>query len=451
MDLAHFRCTTTVALMGLLAGAAAPAMAQLSNGSFETPAAMQDPFMRPAFADWTEFGNSTLPNPNISQGAAIDGDLVQTGDFNAVVFGGFNSPFNASVLLQPLPVPVQVDDVIDASIWAGQLAADPLILGNFMVMNVEFRDASNSFIEFVSVTIVDEFSATDSLIEYPTQAIAPDGATQCQVAFVFVQEDPILGTGSAHIDDASLELTGVDSSFQNASFETEAGNCCVTRAMSQWAEIGRSTMSNNIQRSGELVRTGLVSAFMFGQFPGPNVFNTTAIYQSQPCQEGDQVDAEVWAAHFAGDPLMAGNIGFVNLEFYDASDMLIGSVVANEFFDEMQPTNTWVLGQTSAVAPAGAARVRMVCGLNQPNDGAGGIYFDDAVFAVTPGAPACCVGNGGKESPGQVNFADITAVLGNWLVDYGAGNTGPGDSNCDGLVNFADVTATLGNWLNACP
>ncbi len=66
-------------------------------------------------------------------------------------------------------------------------------------------------------------------------------------------------------------------------------------------------------------------------------------------------------------------------------------------------------------------------------------------------APACCVGNGAKESPGQVNFGDITAVLGNFNNNYGAGNTGPGDSNCDGVVNFGDITSTLGNWLNACP
>jgi len=65
-------------------------------------------------------------------------------------------------------------------------------------------------------------------------------------------------------------------------------------------------------------------------------------------------------------------------------------------------------------------------------------------------APACCIGNGAKESPGQVNFADITAVLNNWLADYSP-NTGPGDSNCDGLVNFQDITATLNNWLNPCP
>lgn len=50
----------------------------------------------------------------------------------------------------------------------------------------------------------------------------------------------------------------------------------------------------------------------------------------------------------------------------------------------------------------------------------------------------------------NVNFADVTAVLGNWLTFYGAGDTGPGDANCDSNVNFGDVTAVLGNWLKNC-
>ncbi len=66
-------------------------------------------------------------------------------------------------------------------------------------------------------------------------------------------------------------------------------------------------------------------------------------------------------------------------------------------------------------------------------------------------APACCLGNASKDSPGDVNFSDVTSVLASWLTDYGAGNTGPGDADCDGLVNFTDITVVLGNWLNACP
>jgi hypothetical protein len=48
-----------------------------------------------------------------------------------------------------------------------------------------------------------------------------------------------------------------------------------------------------------------------------------------------------------------------------------------------------------------------------------------------------------------VNFADVTAVLGNFGADYGTG-TGPGDANGDGVVNFADITAVLGNFGSAC-
>ena len=29
--------------------------------------------------------------------------------------------------------------------------------------------------------------------------------------------------------------------------------------------------------------------------------------------------------------------------------------------------------------------------------------------------------------------------------------TGPGDANGDGVVNFADITAVLANWLLVCP
>lgn len=58
-----------------------------------------------------------------------------------------------------------------------------------------------------------------------------------------------------------------------------------------------------------------------------------------------------------------------------------------------------------------------------------------------------CLGNANADD--EVNFGDITAVLGNWLADYRPG-TGPGDANGDGLVNFGDITGSLGNWLSTC-
>lgn len=80
------------------------------------------------------------------------------------------------------------------------------------------------------------------------------------------------------------------------------------------------------------------------------------------------------------------------------------------------------------------------------------VYEPNAVVlvvdAVNP-APTCCPGNANRIAPGQVDFADITAVLGRWL-DPGDGSD-VGDANCDGIVNFADITEVLANWLNLCP
>lgn len=64
--------------------------------------------------------------------------------------------------------------------------------------------------------------------------------------------------------------------------------------------------------------------------------------------------------------------------------------------------------------------------------------------------PVCCVGNADKVAPGQVTFADITAVLVNFFSVPNPNGTSVGDADCNGLINFADVTAVLVNWLNIC-
>lgn len=59
-------------------------------------------------------------------------------------------------------------------------------------------------------------------------------------------------------------------------------------------------------------------------------------------------------------------------------------------------------------------------------------------------APAFCPGD--ADGNGTVNFADITAVLGNF------GLAGPvGDADNNGSVNFADITAVLANFGVPCP
>ncbi len=59
-------------------------------------------------------------------------------------------------------------------------------------------------------------------------------------------------------------------------------------------------------------------------------------------------------------------------------------------------------------------------------------------------APPDCLGDANGDN--VVNFADITAVLSNWL-DFGAA----GDVNNDWIVNFLDITIVLANWNTTCP
>ncbi len=65
-----------------------------------------------------------------------------------------------------------------------------------------------------------------------------------------------------------------------------------------------------------------------------------------------------------------------------------------------------------------------------------------------PGVFCPCVGDANGDL--EVNFADVTTILMEWLNFYGVGQSGPGDANCNSFVSFADVTSALDNWLKVC-
>lgn len=72
------------------------------------------------------------------------------------------------------------------------------------------------------------------------------------------------------------------------------------------------------------------------------------------------------------------------------------------------------------------------------------------VFLRDRAIAPCCPGNADKQ-PGQVDFADITAVLFNYFGIAHPNGSSVGDANCDGFINFADITSVLGNFLLVCP
>jgi hypothetical protein len=75
-----------------------------------------------------------------------------------------------------------------------------------------------------------------------------------------------------------------------------------------------------------------------------------------------------------------------------------------------------------------------------------GRFEFEFVLSLAP-PPGDCPGD--ADSSGGVNFADITAVLGNFGTS-GAPGTFAGDADGNGTVNFGDITSVLGNFGTSC-
>ncbi len=168
---------------------------------------------------------------------------------------------------------------------------------------------------------------------------------------------------------------------------------------------------------------------------------------------GDHLTGFIWGENVGWINTGNGGGPYANTDNTDFGVNILGTGFCEGF--AWGENIGWInFGTEPFVGGMGGARFDSIAGRFRGyawGENVGWINLDDANVFVGVNAPACCPGNAAKESPGQVNFADITSVLMFWLTDYGAGNTGPGDSNCDGVVNFGDITSTLMFWLDSCP
>lgn len=107
-------------------------------------------------------------------------------------------------------------------------------------------------------------------------------------------------------------------------------------------------------------------------------------------------------------------------------------------------------GEVFRVVPAGGF---VDCNANNVADAseiASGLLVDDDGDGIANSCEPC---EGDADGNGEINFADLTSVLSNWLADYIASGegSGPGDASGDGVVNFVDITTVLSRWQGACP
>jgi hypothetical protein len=322
---------------------------------------------------------------------------------------------------------------------------------------VQFLASNNDVLEVWTVRGLDASSPqsnamTTTWLPGNIAATAPDEATKARVIPILLQ--PAFDAGAVYIDDVSLSNAGTtNTGMINPGFEF-SGGFQTASGIRSWSQFPR--FAGGIFTNSTLPRTGGFAGFMFGQFSGADNFN--GVYQIFDATPGQLVDAEVFMTHLNTDPITGGNYGFLNLEFYTASNVLIEPIISNIALTPADPasppisvTNPVPLYkqvQTSAIVPAGAARVRMVVGMFQQGANGGGIHFDDASITIAAAPPAFCLGN--ADGMGGVNFDDITTILGNFGSSYEPGSAGLGDANNDGSVNFDDITTVLGNFGNPC-
>ena len=148
----------------------------VTNDSFESGAGV--------IAGWNSFNNAVRTTNGPRTGAA---NLTFTSGTNSGVFQSF---------------PALPGSVWQASVWAlNSSSSSPMQLPDFVVLNVEWRDAVDNLLSFDSALVADGFTALDTYAQSQFTATAPPGTASARFVLLYNFTG---GTGTLQIDDASF-------------------------------------------------------------------------------------------------------------------------------------------------------------------------------------------------------------------------------------------------------
>ena len=224
-------------------------------------------FMNPGFEDlggslngWTVFGDA-VGNVSAQPAAALEGDHALK------LYGQFNNSINYSGVAQGIAV--QPGQTVQAQA-SSFIASQDSILGtsNTVQMKVEFYDlfggdyGSANFLGEQIVVIADAGSVQDAWQQHLLNAIAPDGAVEARLSFVFVQPTPNQG-GAVYLDLAQLvtiiPLPGdtdgdgdIDDSDLGTAFSSYTGPA---------GDLGKSSADGDTDGDGDVDDSDLGAAF----------------------------------------------------------------------------------------------------------------------------------------------------------------------------------------------
>ncbi|MFZ4574239.1 MAG: hypothetical protein ACOYN0_07560 [Phycisphaerales bacterium] len=164
---------------------------------------LQNPGFENDFQGWTSFNNAFIAN-----------DFAHTGTKSAKMFGCFCSPYNATGCFQDFPA--QPGENWQGKAWVATRANDRISGANFAVLNIEFRDAGNNIITFVSQFAADATTTPDQWSQVVVSGIAPPGTVLARLVPLHIQ--PEFAGGAVWWDDTEFgiaEAPGCPADFNN--------------------------------------------------------------------------------------------------------------------------------------------------------------------------------------------------------------------------------------------
>jgi hypothetical protein len=157
-----------------------------------------------SLAGWTVFGNKVNTN-NVS----VANEAVDDGPAALKLFGQFVGATNYSGVSQGISV--TAGDQISASAQSFIRSQDSIAgTQNTVQMKIEFYNdfggkyGTSSFLSEVTSTIATATSANDVWSDHALSAVAPAGAVEARLSFVFTQA-AANGAGAIHIDNVSFK------------------------------------------------------------------------------------------------------------------------------------------------------------------------------------------------------------------------------------------------------
>jgi hypothetical protein len=390
-----------LAAPALLILSASAAFGQLQNPGFEIPGSTT------IFAGWDTFEN-----------AVPEFGIVRTGAVSLKAYGNGGGAYNAAGAFQAL-------STSPGQSWEGAIhvlnsSTDPIQASNFAALNLEWLDAANGLISFVSSPAADAATPTDTWRRVTVSGTAPAGAVAVRIVPLHIQ-GPELAPGAVFFDDASLQpVTG--GGVANPGFES---------GYAGWIPFGNAFIDEGF------VHSGTRAAKMFGNWSGP--YNATGCFQDFAAQPGERWIGRAFAATIASDRVGPGNFAVLNIEWRDATNNLI-SFVSSPAVDEFTAPDVWNQVTVDAIAPTGTVVARIVLlHIQGPSLSGGAVWWDDVEFGRGTVNPPC---DPDVNQDGNVDQDDVSYLIN--VVGGGENPTGiDPDFNQDGNVDQDDIAALI--------